>query len=61
MGFFTKVVEDKEQITENETALVPIEESPVEPSKQDAKNAAKAQVGKKFVVGKVYMLRQKFI
>lgn len=61
MGFFTKVVKDKDQITENETALVPIEEPPVELSKQDAKNAAKAQVGKKFVVGKVYMLRQKSV
>lgn len=58
MGFFTKEVEHKEQLSKETLALL---EPSVEMTKQEAKNKAKADVGKKFVIGQVYMLRQKSV
>ena len=58
MGFFIKEAESKEQLSKETLALL---EPPVEMTKQEAKNKAKADVGKKFVIGQVYMLRQKSV
>lgn len=58
MGFFIKEVEPKEQLSKETLALL---EPPAEMTKQEAKNKAKADIGKKFVIGQVYMLRQKSV
>ena len=58
MGFFIKEVEPKEQLSKETLALL---EPHVEMTKQEAKNKAKAYIGKKFVIGQVYMLRQKSV
>lgn len=58
MGFFIKEVETKAQLSKETLALL---EPPVEMTKQEAKNKAKADIGKKFVIGQVYMLRQKSV
>ena len=58
MGFFIKEVEPKEQLSKETLALL---EPPVGMTKQEAKNKAKADIGKKFVIGQVYMLRQKSV
>ena len=58
MGFFIKEAESKAQLSKETLALL---EPPVEMTKQEAKNKAKADIGKKFVIGQVYMLRQKSV
>lgn len=63
MGWFLMEAEPKktELTTNKEQEQEAYIEPPVEETKQEAKNNAKALVKKKFVVGKKYMLRQKSV